>query len=282
MRLSEPFTRRSLFAAAAGLGTAATAFGKKKIPIGLELYSVRDMLAKDLNGTVTAVAKMGYECVEFFGPYFAWSPEQAKDVRKLLDDLGIKCVSTHNDSRNFMAENLQKAIDLNSTIGSKIIVMASPGRVQNLDDWKKVAAALTEGAQKFKAAGIRAGYHNHQLEWKPIEGTRPLDVLANNTPADVVLQLDVGTCVEVGEDPVKWINTHPGRIRSMHCKDFSKAPGKGYRVLFGEGDAHWKEIFKAAQKKGGIEYYLIEQEGHELPSLQAVEKCLANIKKIRA
>lgn len=282
MSHSDTLSRRSFVAGAAGLSLAAPAFGKKKIPVGLELYSVRDLLMKDLKGTVTAVAKMGYEVVEFYSPYFAWTPEYAKETRKLLDDLGIKCLSTHNDRRSFQEANIQKAIDLNSILGSTMIVMASAGRVEGLDGWKKVAEDLNFGAAKYKAAGIRAGYHNHQTEWKPVDGTKPMHVIAKNTGKDVVLQLDVGTCVEVNEDPVAWIKANPGRIRCVHCKDYSPEQGKGYRVLLGEGAAKWKDIFKAAEDKGGVEFYLIEQEGHELPSIQAAEKCLVNYRKLRA
>ena len=94
-----------------------------------------------------------------------------------------------------------------------------------------------------------------------------------------MLQLDVGTCLEAGSDPVAWIHANPGRIRSMHCKDWS--PGEGYKVLFGEGVAPWKAIFAAAESVGGVEYYLIEQEGSRLSAFETVEKCLANFKKLR-
>ena len=104
---------------------APFAFGAKKIPIGLELYSVRNELKQDLNGTVRAVAKMGYEVVEFFSPYYAWTEAETKDMRKLLDDLGIKCLSTHNDAKNFAADNLAKTRDLNLILGAKYAVMAS-------------------------------------------------------------------------------------------------------------------------------------------------------------
>ncbi len=104
------------------------AFGAKKLPVGLELYSVRNELKQDLTGTVRAVAKMGYEVVEFFSPYYVWTTEQTKDMRKLLDDLGIKCLSTHNDAKNFLPDNLAKTADMNSILGAKYVVMASAGR----------------------------------------------------------------------------------------------------------------------------------------------------------
>jgi len=253
----------------------------KKMPIGLELYSVRNELSKDLMGTVLTVAKMGYKNVEFYSPYFSWTPEYAREVRKLLDDLGVSCLSTHNGANSFAPENLDKAIELNTILGCRYIVMASAGRVQGLDGWKEVADKLNRGAEKMKPAGLRAGFHNHQVEFRPIDGKRPMDVLAKNTDRSVSLQLDVGTCLEAGTDPLAWIRQNPGRINSLHLKDWSPDPGKGYRVLFGEGVAPWKEIFEAAEKTGGAEFYLIEQEGSAYPPFETAERCLANFRKIQ-
>jgi sugar phosphate isomerase/epimerase len=109
---------------------------------------------------------------------------------------------------------------------------------------------------------------------------RPIDVIAANTNLEVLLQFDVGTCLEAGSDPVAWINQNPGRIRSMHCKDWAPGPDQGYKVLFGEGDVPWKEVFDAAEKTGGIEYYLIEQEGSRFPAMETAERCLANFRKV--
>jgi len=275
---TESISRRSFLAAAAAASVAPAA--KKKIPLILELYSVRDVLPKDLFGVVRAVAKMGYEGVEFYSAYYSWKPDYAKEVRKLLDDLKLPCSSTHNGANAFAPENLAKSVELNQILGSKIIVMASAGKVDGIDGWKKVAELLNQGAAKFKTAGMRAGYHNHAAEFKPIGGVKPLEVLAKNTTKDVALQLDVGTCVEAGSDPVAWINQHPGRINSIHCKDWSKDPAKGYQVLFGDGDSPWKKIFQAAEKKGGVEYYIIEQEGSAYSSIDTVERCLKAFRKI--
>ena len=255
----------------AALPRAARAAGKK-IPVGLELFSVRAGLKTDLMGTVQAVAKMGYECVEFFAPYYEWTPDYAKQVKKELDDLGIKCYSTHNGPKSFSAEGMGKAIELNHILGTHYIVYASAGKVESIDGWKGVAETLDKANTKFKSEGLHAGYHNHALEFKPVDGQLPMEVLAKNTDKSVVLQFDVGTCVEVGYDPVKWIEDHPGRIKSMHVKDWS--PDKGYRVLFGEGAVPWKKVFAAAESKGGIEYYLIEQEGSDYPENETAERCL--------
>lgn len=290
MRSLNSPSRRGFLAAsiAAPLALAARATAgppSSKVPVGLELYSVRDVLKEDLMGTVATVAKMGYEVVEFYSPYFDWTPAYANDVRKHLDGLGIKCLSTHNSSTAFLPENRAKAIELNGIIGSTSIVMASPGRgVDSAGAWKQVAETLTSAQQEFAKAGMRAGYHNHAAEWRALEGARhAMDILAAGTPESVTLQLDVGTCVEMGQDPVAWIKAHPGRIRSMHCKDW--APGrkedeKEFRVLVGEGASPWKEIVAAAESVGGIECYLIEQEGSRFSSIETAKRCLAAWKKI--
>jgi len=254
----------------------------QRIPVGLELYSVRDQLKEDLPGTLRAVAKMGYEGVEFFAPYFDWTPDYAKEVKRLLDELHLRCLSTHNSARSFAPDNLGRAIELNQALGSKFIIMASAGRVEGLDGWKAVAENLNRAAEKLKPLGLRTGFHNHQTEFTPVEGRRPIEVLAANTGKDVVLQLDVGTCLQAGSDPVAWIKANPGRIASIHCKDWSPDPAKGYKVLFGEGVAPWKKIMQAAEKSGGIQYYLIEQEGSAFPPIETAERCLAAFRRLRA
>jgi sugar phosphate isomerase/epimerase len=273
--------RRAFLTLAGALPFVVRAPGAgKPPPVGLELYSVRDALMKDLTETVRAVAKMGYQLVEFYSPYYSWTPQAATDVRKLMDDLGIRCPSTHNDSRVFTRDGLTRAIELNQILGSRYVVLAGPGQVTGIDGWKTVSDRLNAAAETLKAAGMSAGYHNHQIEWQPVEGQRPMDVIATRTATDVALQLDVGTCVEAGADPVAWIESHPGRIKSLHCKDW--APGRGYAVLFGEGASPWSRIFKAAESAGGVEYYLVEQEeGPAAEQLQRAERCLANWKRLK-
>jgi sugar phosphate isomerase/epimerase len=260
---------------------ASLVSAKETVPVGLELYSVRDELAKDLMGTVQGVARMGYQCVEFYAPYYQWTLDYAQQVRKELDGLGVRCHSTHNDLRALKQEGLHKAIELNQAIGSRYIVLAHPGEeIKDVDGWKRVAELLNQANHTMAAAGLHAGYHNHDAEWKAIGGQKPMEILAANTDKSIMLQLDVGTCVEAGSDPVAWVEANPGRIRSMHLKDWS--PEKGYKVLFGEGVTPWKTLFAAAEDNGGIEYYLIEQEGSEYPEMETAERCLAAFRKMRA
>jgi sugar phosphate isomerase/epimerase len=257
---------------------AAAMPDSKEIPVGLELYSVRNDLQKDLMGTVRGVAKMGYQSVEFFAPYYAWTPDYAKQVRTELDALGIRCYSTHNGLQSFTPDGIAKAIELNKILGARYIVLAHPGKVSGLDDWKRVAGTLNTANDTLKGQGLLAGYHNHELEWKPVGGQKPMELLAAMLDKSIILQLDVGTCLETGNDAVAWINQNPGRIRSMHVKDWS--PERGYRVLTGEGTAPWKNIFAAAESTGGIEYYLIEQEGSDYSEMETVQRCLAAFRKL--
>jgi sugar phosphate isomerase/epimerase len=248
------------------------------IPVGLELYSVRDALQKDPEGTVRAVAQMGYQCVEFYAPYFEWSLTQTKQMRKLLDDLGIHCYSTHNSEDYFSDDVIQRTRDFNKILGCKYVVLAHADPKPGPDGWKGVADELNAAADKLEPSGLKVGYHNHQAEFTPSGGQRPMEILAKNTKPSVALQLDIGTCLEAGGDPVAWIKANPGRIRSIHCKDWSPDPDKGYKVLFSEGTADWMKIFAAAESTGGVEYYLVEQEGSRFSELDTAKKCLENFR----
>jgi len=273
-------SRRSFLAFSAMLPWALSARDSGSIPVGLELYSVRNELKKDPEATIRAVAQMGYRGVEFYAPYFEWPESQTKQMRKLLDDLGIRCFSTHNDSSYLSKEKIGRARDMNLILGSKYVVMASSDPKPGLGGWKAVADSLNFAAEQLESSGLKAGYHNHQREFTPVENQRPIEILARNTKPSVMLQLDVGTCLEAGSDPVAWIRANPGRIRSLHLKDWSPDPGKGYKVLFGEGAGDWKNIFAAAERTGDAEYYLMEQEGSRYSELDTAQRCLESFRAV--
>ena len=286
MALQSDYTRRGLLSslggAAVALGGASVLEAAKgnRVPIGLELYSVRHELEKYPDETLDRVAQIGYDCVEFFAPYYEWTPDHARQVRERLDKDKLRCFSTHNPIKALKPDGVEKAIELNKILGSRYIVLSSAGELTTADEWKKVAEVLNQANSKMHSAGLHAGYHNHATEWKPLNGQKPMEILAKNTDKSIMLQLDVGTCVEAGSDPVAWINSNPGRIRSMHLKEWS--PDGGYKVLFGEGKAPWKEILAAGEKRGGVEFYLIEQEGSRFPEFETAERCLVSYKDLRS
>ena len=237
MRYSTHVSRRSFLALAGALPLATrAAFAASKIPVGLELYSVRDFLAKDLTGHGSRRRETGLRGRGVLLAVPQWTPQVGDEVRKLLDDLGIKCPSTHNGT-GVHPRGLAESDRPQS--GHRQQGDHHGQRRAGQDD-RRLEGGGRSAQRRRRQAPVRWGWwpgiHNHQLEWKPVEGQRPMDIIASRTPKDVVLQFDVGTCVEAGADPIAWIKANPGRIKSMHCKDWA-AGGKGYAVLFGEGDA---------------------------------------------
>src|SRR3984893_11464179 len=201
---SHPLSRRSFLALSAMLPWSFRADRSTRIPVGLELYSVRNVLKDDPEGTVRAVAQMGYQGVEFYAPYFDWTEAQTKQMRKLLDDLGIRCFSTHNDSGYLAKEKIGRAREWNLILGSKYVVVASAKPGPGPEGWNAVADLLNFAAGELEPAGLKTGYHNHELEFTPVDGRRPIEILAKNTKPSVMLQLDVGTCLKAGSDPHAW------------------------------------------------------------------------------
>ena len=278
---------RRLFLAALGAvslvpgALAAEPSARRKIPIGLQMYSVRDDVKRDLMGTLKGLREMGYECVEFWSPYFDWTTARAKEVRKQMDDLGLRCYSNHTDTKHFTDEHLPRVIELNHLLGSRYVIMAHAGPQANLDGWRRTAEVLSKAAPKLKAANLGCGYHNWDVDFRPVEGTRTIDILTKNTPKEVAFQLDVATCLAAGADPLAFIKANAGRIKTYHLKDWSDDPQKNYRVLLGEGLGKWKELLELAETVGGVEHYLIEQEGSRFSQMETAKRCLENFKTIR-
>jgi len=268
-----------LAAAAATAGRRLRA-ARWKTPIAAELWCVREELKKDLSGTLKAIAVMGYDAVEFSGAYFDYTLDRAREIRSILDGLGLKCVGTHNSPKYFTGENLPRAIELNSIVGGKQLIQASAPDTTTASAWRAVADNLNRVSEALRPHGMRTGYHNHAVEFQPVEGAIPWEIVAANTSTDVILQLDLGFITSVGRDPVDLIKRHPGRMRSVHVKDYSLEAGRGFRVVFGEGSVKWREVFRATETIGGIEHYIIEQDATYLSPLETMEKSLHNMKRL--
>ena len=260
---------------------ALPAFGKAvpaakgKVPIALQLYSVRHDCAKDLPGTIAAVAKMGYQGVEFAGYY----DRSAADLRKMLDDNGLKCAGTHIALETLLGEELAKTVEFNKTLGNKLLIVPGlrPERTKSRQSWLETAKLFDEVADKVKPHGMRVGYHNHAIEFTPLDGELPWDTFFGHTKKDVVMQVDIGNAMEAGADPIVFLNKYPGRAISVHVKEYSKSNPRAY---VGEGDVKWKEWFDLLEKTGGTEWYIVEYEVAGMPALESVKRCLENLRKI--
>jgi len=263
-------------AAAAGFTVATPAnlfaageYGGNKIPFALQLYSVRNECVKDLVGTVTAVGKMVYKAVEFAG----YHGRDARTLRKLLDDVGLKCCGTHIALDTLLGDNLPKTIEFNDTLGNQFLIVPSlPGKyTKTRQGWQEAADIFNELADKVKPHGMRVGYHNHNIEFKPIDGEVPWDTFFNRTKKEVVIQFDTGNGVAEGGDPVVYLKKKPGRVASVHVKPWSKTKPN---ALIGDDELPWKEIFHICETTAGVQWYIIEYESDAFPPLVAVEKTL--------
>jgi sugar phosphate isomerase/epimerase len=257
--------------AAAGLAGVLQAKGKK-LPIAVQLYSVRTLCAKDLAGTIAGVAKLGYQGVEFAG-YFDHS---AQELRKMLDANGLKCCGTHNGIDKILDENLAKTIEFNQVIGNRnVIVPGFPPKYRDsINAWRSTEELFNKVAAQIAPQGMRVGYHNHSLEFKPVDGQVPWDVFFGNTSKDVVMQLDIGHAVHAGADPVAVLKRYPGRAKTVHVKEYS--PTKKDAIV-GDGEVKWKEVLKACETVGGTEWYIIEEESNAYAGLDGIDKSLKRL-----
>ena len=248
---------------------------KKRIPLGLQLYSVRNDAAKDLPGVLEAVAKMGYEGVEFAG-YYGHDP---KKIRKMLDDNGLVCCGTHTGLGALLGDNLKRTIELHKTLGTKFIIVPGMGHDRLGDPEKILATAklFNELAAKLEGDGMRTGYHAHGGDFRKFDGKTAWEIFFSNTKPEVIMQMDVGNCIGGGGDPYALLKQFPGRAASIHLKEHGGLRG----ASVGEGDVRWKEIFELCEKPSGTEWYVVEQEGYgNITPLEAVKRCIQNLKKM--
>jgi len=253
---------------------AAEEAARKKIPIGLQLYSVRDDCAKDLPAVLAAVSKIGYAGVDFAGYY----GRNAADLKKFLDDNNLKCCGTHTGLGSIMGDELKKTIEFHKTIGNKFLIVPSLPEEYNKskEGWLKAAKVFNEASEKAKAEGMFVGYHNHGIEFKAVDGELPWDIFAGATKPEVVLQMDTGNCMDGGADPLAFLKKYPGRAKTVHVKE-SGQPEKG---VIGDGKMKWKEFFEICETTGGTEWYIVEHESPGVPALEAVKLCYEALKKM--
>jgi len=255
--------------------------------IGMQLYTVRNEMAKDIEGTLARVAALGYREVEFAG-YFDRTPDS---VRMMLGRSGLASPSTHIDYAS-VSTRMPQVVEASQTIGHKFIVM--PWLDETLrkqpDIYKRVAETLNRAGELTRKAGIKMAYHNHHFEFLPVAGKMPFDTLLEECDKDLVaFELDLAWITAAGQDPLAYFTKYPGRFPMVHVKGLKKKPAQGAATPIEQvlpditdvgGDiVDWARIF-GASKHGGIQHYFVEhdQPASAFDSLKASYQYLQNLR----
>jgi sugar phosphate isomerase/epimerase len=260
-----------------GLASSATVLAANKIPIAVQLYSVRQIAQKDLAAVLAQVSKLGFKGVEFAGYY----GHEAPAVRKMLDDNGLKVAGTHTAFDLLQGDNLAKTIAYMKTIGNKnVIVPSMPGQYRkSIDGWKEAARAFNEISDKIKGDGLVLGYHNHTVEFEKPAGANetPFDAFFSTAAPAVKVQLDIGHCRRAGADPVEVIKKYRGRVISVHIKEYN--PNNPEAPL-GDGLIPWKQVFAELEKQGKTEWYIVEEEGKSCKEYECIGGAIERLHKM--
>lgn len=251
-----------------------------KDQIGLQLFSVRGECRKDLPGTLKAVHDIGYGAVEpwgYDGGTVEWQGVPAKDLRKMLDDHGLTCCGMHLHTGALLGDNLARTVELNQTLGNRYLIIAmDKSRMSSAAGIRELADILSDVAGKLKPLGMFTGYHAHGFDFERIGDQTAWDILFSSTPADVVMQLDIGNCANGGGDPIAILRKFPGRARSLHLKDYGGPEGS----VIGEGKADWKEIFRLCDTLHKPEWYVVEEGGKDGLGFDVSKRSLESLRRM--
>ncbi|MDX1938913.1 MAG: sugar phosphate isomerase/epimerase [Saprospiraceae bacterium] len=272
---------------AAALGTLVfpeflSAF-KKIGQIGVQLYSVRDAMSKDVIGTLTKVAQIGYNHVELAGyvggKVYGKSPAEFK---KILDDLGLKTFSSHL-GLDILRGDWERAVADAKLLGQKYVVCPylMENERKNIDQYKKLCELLNKCGETAQKAGLQLAYHNHDFEFITLDGQIPFDLMLKECDANLVkIEMDLYWTKKAGKDPLAYFKNNPGRIELWHVKDMDNTPQQFFTEV-GNGTIDWKPIFKAS-KKSGMKYFFVEQDicKNHLP-LESIEISYKYLKNLR-
>lgn len=274
-------------AAAALLVPSFACVASDKKSVGLQLYSLRDELPKDVKGTIAKVAKAGFKEVETYGfsikdQFWGLTPAEFK---KLLDENGLTAPSGHYGLGSYLTdgntEELKAAIAAAKVLGSEYVTIPwlDESIRKSADDYKKIAAKINEAGKLAKEAGIRLAYHNHNFEFEKQGDTTGYEILLKGTDKNLVdFELDLYWVVRSGNDPIKLFKENPGRFTMWHVKDMDKA-NPALNAEVGTGSINFKPIFADA-KLSGMKHFFIEHETNYKPNpMESVTASCAYIKK---
>lgn len=227
---------------------------------GIQLYTVRDVIPNDPQGTMRQLASYGYKQFEGYeGPQGMFWGMTPADFKKFMDEIGVSFIASHcNTSENFEQKCAQAA-----EVGMKYLITPWIGPQKTMDDWKKIADQFNQWGAIAKENGIRYAYHNHGYTFEELEGQMPQDYLMENTDPDTVdYQMDIFWVVTPGADPIAYFEKYPNRWKLCHVKDREKDAPQGEgdaSTIVGTGSINYPQVLKAAENQG-MEYYIVEQE----------------------
>ena len=283
--MTQTLSRRDLLRSGLGLAALAavprfTWAQDRKIPVSVQLYSVRDFCSKDFDAALKQIAEMGFQGVEFAG-YHKYGND-GQGLRKKLDELGLKAAATHIGAGSFTGDALKKTIEFHKTIGCTLLICPGDKRFTDAEKSKEFADLFNKAAEQLKPEGLYCGYHNHAHEFSKTGETTWWDLFAERTSKDVVLQQDAGWTIAAGKDPAEYARKYPGRTKTTHIKSKLPKGSTGLKPLLGQAGFDWKPNIKACYEVGGTEWFTIEQEEYpdKMPSMDATKISLDNFKKI--
>jgi len=275
------FVKDSLLAAsAAGLAPRLRAATTKKLPVAVQLYSVRDVCAKDFDGALGQLAKMGFDGVEFAG-YHSYSGKP-KALRQRLDDLNLRVAATHLATMALRGDALKQTIEFHQTIGCRFLIVPNDRDFTDPEKSKVLAETFNQVALTLKPLGMACGYHNHASDFKMNGGKTSWDWFAERTSQDVILQQDCGWTVAAGYDPVVLMKRYPGRMRTTHFKPVVVGGDQTKKPIIGQDSVDWPAVLAACIAFGGTEWITVEQEKYldGISPMACTEMSLAGLKKI--
>jgi sugar phosphate isomerase/epimerase len=264
------------------------------IPLGIQLWTVKDEAAKDLEGTLRKVYAAGFREIEFAGFY----NKSAADIGKLMKDIGFSLVSTHHNAGDISRKGDQIIADA-KTLGLRYVVCSSPGvspekeklpweeRMKSVDlaDWKWNADLFNKFGKQVADAGMTFGYHNHSSEFRKLGDQSGFDFLwANTDPKLVTMELDVGWAVVAGEDPIAILNKYKERVVALHVKDVAQrvsADKEPPSVALGEGVIDWKKVIGTAKANGTKAFFYEQEAPFTRPILDSVKMSGEYLQKLK-
>lgn len=253
--------------------TLTSAASKSKlIPIGFQLYTVRGEFSRDVPGTLQKLGQMGYKGVEFWG--YGGTPKvykeySAAELRKLLDDNGLKCCGMHLELKALSGDNLKHTFENNQVLGNEYLnVAAAKDKMGSAATISELAAYLNQAAKECRPHKMTVGYHAHPFDFARIDGRFAWELLFSRTQPEVNMQMDVGNCLSGGGDPVAMLKEFPDRTRSIHIKEHEE---KTF-----DSD-YYKEVFRLCETTCGTRWYIVEMGGPDGNGFDVPRQALAKL-----